>query len=147
MFILGRDDPVYAGLPDSVRSSSWGYAWYIRIPDLAAFLRHVGPALEKHLLGTPAEGYSGTLTLDFFRGGLRLTFEKGRITEVATLTHSEVEPSDACFPDLTFLELLGGRRTYAQIKESDPDCRASDRAQVLLAALFPPFTGNLWHSD
>ena len=147
VFILGRDDPVYAGLPDSVRSSSWGYAWYIRIPDLALFLRHVRPALENHLLGTPAEGYSGTLTLDLFRGGLRLVFAEGRITEVAALTHSEVEPSDACFPDLTFLELLGGRRSYAQIKESDPDCRASDKAQVLLAALFPPFTGNLWHSD
>ncbi len=147
VFILGRDDPVYAGLPDSVRSSSWGYAWYIRIPDLAAFLRHVRPALERHLLGTPAEGYSGTLTLDFFRGGLRLAFAEGRIIDVVILTHSEVEPSDACFADLTFLELLGGRRSYGQIKESDPDCRASDRAQVLLAALFPSFTGNLWHSD
>ncbi len=146
-FTLGRENPVYAGLSDALKSHSWGYAWYIRIPNLAAFLRHVRPALESHLRGTPAEGYTGTLTLDFFRGGLRLAFEEGRIVDVATLSHSEVDPSDAAFPDLTFLELLGGRRTYAQIKESDPDCRASDRAQALLAALFPPFTGNLWHSD
>ena len=77
VFFLGRDDPVYAGLPRSFESSQWGYAWYIRVPDLAAFLLHVRPALEQHMLGTPAEGYTGALTLDFFRGGLRFTFAGG----------------------------------------------------------------------
>jgi len=147
VFMLGRDDPLYAGLPDSRRSSSWGYAWYIRVPDLAAFLRHVRPALEEHLLGTPAEGYTGILTLDFFRSGLRLGFERGQITEVKNLGHAEVESSDASFPDLTFLQLLGGHRSYDQLKEGYPDCSATPMAKALLAALFPPFTGNLWHSD
>ncbi len=147
VLFLGRDDPLYAGLPASKRSSMWGYAWYIRIPDLAAFLRHVSPALEKHLLGTPAEGYTGTLTLSFYRSGLRLEFERGKITESRNLDHKEMDSSDASFPDLTFLQLLGGRRTYDQLKESHPDCSATPTAQALLAALFPPFTGNLWHSD
>lgn len=147
VFMLGRDDPLYAGLPDSRQSSSWGYAWYIRVPDLAAFLRHVRPTLEKHLLGTPAEGYTGALTLDFYRSGLRLKLEQGRIAEVKNLGHAEVGSSDASFPDLTFLQLLGGRRTYDQLKESYPDCSATPTAQALLAALFVPFTGNLWHSD
>ena len=147
VFMLGRDNPAYAMLPNLVTSSLQGYAWYLRVPDLAAFLRHVRPALEMHLLGTPAEGYTGTLTLDFFRSGLRLSFDQGRIIEVATLGPKDVESSDASFPDLTFLQLLGGRRTYAQLRESYPDCSATPTAQALLTALFPPFSGNLWHSD
>ncbi len=147
VFMLGRENPAYAMLPNLVTSSLQGYAWYLRVPDLAAFLRHVRPALEMHLLGTPAEGYTGTLTLDFFRSGLRLSFDQGRIIEVATLGPKDVESSDASFPDLTFLQLLGGRRTYAQLRESYPDCSATPTAQALLAALFPPFSGNLWHSD
>ncbi len=147
VFFLGRDDPLYAGLPNSKRSSMWGYAWYIRIPVLAAFLRHVSPALEKHLLGTPAESYTGTLTLGFFQSGLRLEFERGRITKINNLGQKDLESRDASFPDLTFLQLLGGRRTIDQIQESYPDCSASPTGQALLTALFPPFTGNLWHSD
>lgn len=147
VFMLGRDDPLYAGLQGSGRSSSWGNAWYIRIPDLAAYLRHLRPALEKHLLGTPAEGYTGALTLDFYQSGLRLDFERGKITDIENLNHREIGASDASFPCLTFLQLLGGRRTVDELKESYPDCTATPVAQALLTALFPPFTGNLWHSD
>ncbi len=146
-FMLGRENPVYAGLPSKAATSQSGYAWYLRVPDLAAFLRHVRPALERHLLGTPAEGYTGTLTLDFFRSGLRLEFKQGRIREICALHAKDVTSSDAEFPDLTFLQLLGGRRTCDQLKESYPDCIATPTAQALLTALFPPFTGNLWHSD
>ena len=147
VFMLGRENPAYAMLPNLVTSSLQGYAWYLRVPDLAAFLRHVRPALETHLLGTPAEGYTGALTLSFFHSGLSLAFEQGRITEICTLKPNEIASGDASFPDLTFLQLLGGRRTYAQLKESYPDCSATPTAQALLAALFPLFNGNLWHSD
>ena len=147
VFHLGRDNPAYATFPNLVTSSLQGYAWYLRVPDLAAFLRHVRPALEIHLLGTPTEGYTGTLTLDFFRSGLRLEFNRGQVSAVTALNQTEVSSSDASFPDLTFLQLLGGRRTYAQLKESYPDCSATPTAQALFAALFPAFTGNLWHSD
>ena len=147
VFMLGREDPAYAMLPNLATSSLQGYAWYLRVPDLAIFLRHVRSALEKHLLGTPAEGYTGTLTLNSLGSGLRLDFDRGKITEIGSLTTQDIESGDASFPDLTFLQLLGGRRTYAQLKESFPDCGATPTAQALLDALFPPFTGNLWHSD
>lgn len=146
-FMLGRENPIYAGLPSSATPSESGYAWYLRVPDLAAFLRHVRPALEKHLLGTPAESYTGALTLDFFRSGLRLNFDRGKITEVKNLGAKDLEKSDAEFPDLTFLQLIGGHRTCAQLKESYPDCTTTPKAEALLTALFPPFMGNLWHSD
>lgn len=147
VFMLGRENPLYTGLASSAVSSLSGYAWYLRVPDLAAFLRHVRPALESNLVGTPAEGYTGALTLDFFRSGLRLDFEQGRITAICSLDSKDIENSDASFPDLTILQLLGGHRTCDQLKESYPDCSATPTAQALLTALFPPFTGNLWHSD
>ena len=147
VFMLGRENPIYAGLPSPATTTLSGYAWYLRVPDLVAFLSHVRPALEKHLLRTPAEGYSGAVTLDFFRDGLRLDFAQGKITEVCSIDSKDIKTSDAEFPDLTFLQLLGGRRTVDQLQESYPDCIASPTAQALLTALFPPFTDNLWHSD
>ena len=149
VFMLGRENPAYAMLPNLVTSSLQGYAWYLRVPDLAAFLRHVRPALESHILGTPAEGYTGTLTLDFFHSGLttRIRIEDGSRQSLHSKAKRKISSSDASFPDLTFLQLLGGRRTYAQLRESYPDCSATPTAQALLAALFPPFSGNLWHSD
>ena len=55
-FMLGREHPVYKVFPKSVVRKAPPYAWYIRVPDLIAFLRHIQPALEKHLIGTVAEG-------------------------------------------------------------------------------------------
>ena len=147
VFLLGRENPLYAGLPQAGVTALAGYAWYLRVPDLAAFLRRVRPALEKDLVGTPATGYTGALTLNFYRGGLRLDFDQGRIAEISSLGPAESASADAAFPDLTILQLLGGRRTVDQLKDSYPDCTATPVAQALLTALFPPFTGNLWHSD
>ena len=70
--MLGREHPVYKVFPKSVVRKAPPYAWYIRVPDLIAFLRHIQPALEKHLIGTVAEGYSGELKLNFYRSGVHL---------------------------------------------------------------------------
>jgi len=146
-FLLGREHPLYAALPPTLTYTSKGYAWYIRIPDLLAFLRHLRPALEKNLEGTPAESYSGSLTLSFYRSGLAFQFEQGRITALLPWQPGEPGAGDACFPELTFLQVLCGRRTYAELAEVFPDCRATFTAETLLNALFPQFTGNLWHVE
>ena len=46
-FMLGREHPVYSVLSKSVVRKGPPYAWYIRIPNLIAFLQHIQPALEK----------------------------------------------------------------------------------------------------
>ncbi len=146
-FLLGREHPLYPALPPSLTYASKGYAWYIRIPDLLAFLRHIRPALEQNLLGTAGEGYSGSLTLSFYRSGMEFRFAHGRITEILPWEPGQPGSGDACFPEQTFLQVLCGRRTYAQLAEAFPDCRATATAEVLLGCLFPPFTGQLWHVD
>ena len=46
-FMLGREHPVYQALPKAVVRKESPYAWYIRVPDLIAFLRHIPTRTRK----------------------------------------------------------------------------------------------------
>lgn len=141
---LGRDHPIYPLLPkNSVAKYSYDN-WYIRIPDLVAFLRQIRPALEANLIGTVAEGYSGELTLSFYRNAIKLMFERGQITDISWI-HKVYVWGDANFPDLTFWQLVCGRRRFKELAEIYPDeCCETTEAAVLLDYLFPKFTGIVW---
>ena len=145
-FMLGREHPIYQALPKDLVRQEPPYAWYIRVPDLIAFLRHIRPALEKHLIGTVAEGYTGTLKLNFYRTGIHLKFERGRLTEIADWNPKDVEDGDAAFPDLTFLQLLCGRCRTEELTTNFVDCWTNGSSPaVLLDCLFPTFAGEVWH--
>ena len=145
-FMLGREHPVYKVFPKSVVRKAPPYAWYIRVPDLIAFLRHIQPALEKHLIGTVAEGYSGELKLSFYRSGVHFTFDRGRVTKLTDWIPGDVEDGDAAFPDLTFLQLLCGRCRTEELTSNFVDCWTNGSSPaVLLDCLFPPFTSEMWH--
>lgn len=144
-FILGREHPVYQVLPKSVVRKQPPYAWYIRVPDLVAFLRHIQPALEKHLIGTVAAGYTGELKLNFYRSGIHLKFHQGSLKEIVDWTPEDIEAGDAQFPELTFLQLLCGRCRTAELAANFVDCWTNDTAAVLLDCLFPKFTSEVWH--
>lgn len=145
--MLGREHPSYQALPKYVVREGTPYAWYIRVPDLIAFLRHIHPALEKHLIGTVAEGYTGKLKLNFYRSGVHLKFQRGRMTHISNWHADSVEDGDAAFPDLTFLQLLCGRCRTDELAARFVDCWASDTASVLLDCLFPAFTGEIWRVE
>ena len=145
-FMLGREHPIYQVLSKAVVRKVPPYAWYIRVPDLIAFLRHIQPALEKHLIGTVAEGYTGQFKLNFYQSGIHLTFERGSITDIADWTPKDVEDGDAAFPDLTFLQLLCGRCRTEELTSNFVDCWTNGTAStVLLDCLFPTFAGEIWH--
>ena len=113
------------------------YAWYLRVADLAAFLRRIGPALERHLANSILVGHTGELRLDFYTGGLRLAFEEGRLAEAENLPPG-VEKPQAGFPPGTFLALLFGYRSLDDLRRAYPDVWTEGEAQMLLEALFPP---------
>jgi len=50
------------------------------------------------------------------------------------VTHREV---DACYPGLTFLQVLFGYRSHDELHACFPDCYAEEPAHVLINALFP----------
>ncbi|WP_376797572.1 GNAT family N-acetyltransferase [Thermogemmatispora sp.] len=125
------------GEPLAVRSSR-RYAWYVRVSDLAAFLRRVAPALERRLAHSPLAGYSGLLRLHFYGRELQLHFQTGRLERVQQVERAfEAEEADAAFPPLVFLQLLFGYRSLEELSYAFPDVDVKPTAEMLLQTLFP----------
>jgi hypothetical protein len=84
-------------------------------------------------------GHSGELKLSFYRDGLRLVFEQGRLTEVAPwpVPESNQQWDGAEFPPLVFLQLIFGYRSLEELRHAFPDCYADEEPALLLNALFP----------
>ncbi len=114
------------------------YAWYLRVADLPRFLRRIAPALEQRLAASAEAGYSGELTLDFYRGGLRLVFDRGTLTTIEDWRRPVWGEGNAGFPPLVFLQLLFGYRSLDDLRRAFTDVWAKGDATAVLDALFPP---------
>jgi hypothetical protein len=137
-FRLGEDHPAYHVNPRSLPQFYPAYAYYMRVPDLPGFLRLIAPALEGRLARSYAVGYSGELKLNFYTGGVILTFEDGKLKAVEPWDRPDLEKASAHFPDLTFLQLLFGYRSYDELIPAYADLYPiNDEALVLLRILFP----------
>jgi predicted acetyltransferase len=139
-FYLGSAHPVYEVLGEAVAPFyEQPYAWYVRVPNMLAFLRHIAPALERRLANSAAAAYTGDLTLDFYRGGLHLVFDKGHITQIEPWRAPAYKNNaDAACPGLVFLQLLFGYHSLDELRYAFPDVRVEkSEAEVLLRALFP----------
>jgi hypothetical protein len=139
-FWLGSAHPFYEALGEGLAPFyEPPYAWYVRVPDVSAFLRHITPALERRLAHSTAAAYTGELLLDFYRGGLRLVFDRGRIRQIESWRAPAYKnPADASCPALVFLQLLFGYRSLAELRTAFPDVRVEKtEAEVVLNALFP----------
>lgn len=146
VYYLGTDHPIYEVLDDLLPRRFPPYAWYVRIPDVAGFIRHIAPALEARLARSVLPGHTGDLKLSFYRSGLRLAFENGTLTTVEPWMPEpgEGKGGDAAFPELTFFQLLLGYRTL-EAMEAIPDCwHEGDGPRALLRALFPRRVSDLW---
>jgi hypothetical protein len=137
-FWLGAEHPAYKVTGNQLPRVIEPYAWYLRVPDLDGFLRHVTPALESRLADSLVAGHTGELKLNFYRRGLHLTIEEGRLVNVESWQPDRPNAGDAGFPDLTFLQLLFGYRSVEELDHTFADCwTGSVAARVLLEALFP----------
>jgi hypothetical protein len=142
---LGEAHPAYQVIAHRQPSYRRPYAWYLRVPDLAAFISTVAPALEKRLAKSVCCGFHGELKISFYRSGLLLGFDHGKLGTIKGLSANELEKSNAAFTGLTFLQLLFGYRSLDEIRYTYPDCSADDdRAAPLLNALFPRMPSDLW---
>ncbi len=136
---FGEDHPAYHVLPEHMPRHRPTYAWYIRVADIPAFIRHVTPVLEKRLEESACANHSGEVRLTFYRDGVRLVFEEGRLETVeAWKPAPQGHTGEAAFPGLTFLQLLFGYRSLAELKYAFADCWTnSDATQAMLDSLFP----------
>jgi hypothetical protein len=113
------------------------YAWYVRVPDLPRFMELIRPVLERRLVGSGANRYTGELKIGFFDlTGLVITFEDGTITGVETRPFAQNE-EDVAFPYFTFLNVLFGHLTMREMEATLPEIFANRKARVLIDALFP----------
>ncbi|HSL30455.1 MAG TPA: hypothetical protein VK900_14745, partial [Anaerolineales bacterium] len=137
-FSLGASHPAYDALGNRLPTIRDPYAWYLRMPDLRGFLEHIKPVLEKRLAESLAANHSGEMLISLYRTGLRLVIERGTLTAIESWKPSPKQEGDAAFPDLTFLQLLFGYRSYAELEYALADCWCfSEDVRVLLNILFP----------
>lgn len=138
-FAVGEQHPVYDAIKERLPNVRGSYAWYVRVPDLLGFLEHIKPVLEKRLADSIVKGYSREMKISFYRTGLRIVVERGKITTIKPWKPNL--PSDEgniAFPNLTFLQLVFGYRSYEELHYAFPDCWCEDDdVRVLLTALFP----------
>lgn len=134
---LGEDHPAYAAAAHYLPNIRPCYAWYIRIPDLPDFIRLVAPALERRLAASAWVGWSGELLISFYRDGLKIKFDRGRLESVESYRPVHEVEDTAAFPDLTFLEMLFGRRSFAELRYARPDCWGRNDLYDLFDTLFP----------
>lgn len=135
---LGQGHPVYEALGSQLEGQRPPYAWYIRVPDLPAFLRHITPALEKRLAGSVLAGHSGTTRVNLYQQQFTLVFANGRLKEVGTYQPKVVEDGDVHFPGSTILQLIFGHASLEALNAVHPDCFTRDtETAVLLNILFP----------
>lgn len=144
-FGLGTEHPVYQAAGACLPHERAPYAWYVRVPDLPAFLRRVAPALERRLAASCAAGHTGEVKVSFYRAGLRLQLEQGRLTVAPWRPVPKLDEGQAAFPEHTFLHLLFGHRRLDELKHLYRDCwTTGDEPRVLLEALFPQQASDLW---
>jgi predicted N-acetyltransferase YhbS len=155
-WFLGPGHPLERVFPSQVPSRPT--AWYLRVPDLAGFVRAVIPLLDRRLDESTVAGHTGELRLSFYKNGLRLVLERGRVARVDAwppttkpigqewgMPSADDRRASAMFPDLTFLQLLFGFRALEQLEAAFPDCIVrTGEARALLTALFPPQLSDVW---
>jgi hypothetical protein len=144
-FWLGESHPVYEVAATKLPRVRKPYSYYMRVPDLPAFLKAIKPVLERRLEESAFAYHSGELKLSFYTEGLRFLFEKGFIQTIEALPFEDLEPYSASFPPLVFLHLVFGHHTMADLKDTFTDCLTQDdETQHLLDALFPKKPSEIW---
>lgn len=141
----GAEHPAYRVFGHCLPEVVQPYAFYLRVSDLPGFLHTITPALEQRLAGSLLSGTSRDLKITFYRDGLHLVLEKGRLVCCEPYHPMPVgHAGDAAFPGLTFLQILFGYRSFQELHYAFPDCWAAPETAVLLDVLFPRQASDLW---
>jgi hypothetical protein len=100
--------------------------------------------LDRRLGASVMAGYSGDLRFTFYRDGLRMLFEAGRLRSVESWRedHAWGPRAQAGFPPLVFLKLLFGYQGIPELRRVFPDVYVNAEVRTLVEALFPPL--NSW---
>ena len=151
--LLGTEHPMYDATNWPTRTPR-PHAWYIRVPDVVAFIRRVAPAFDRRLQDSPFADHSGAIKVSLGDVGMRITLAAGRVASAEPWGPTRANrwanqrQYDAIFPGLVFLQLLFGFRSTTDLEYAFPDCRAGvDETRALLDSLFPKGPSNTWAAE
>ena len=143
-FLLGAQHPVNEALGTKLPSYDRPYAWYLRVPDLTGFIRHIASALEKRLAASIAAGHTGKIRINRYSHILTLNFEHGRLISVEEETRKASDYGDLGLPELTILQMVFGRSSFSELHDFFPDVYYDNEAAVILMdILFPKKHSNV----
>ncbi len=120
------------------------YAWYVRVPDVAGFVRKIAPVLERRIASSVHCGYSGEVVVRSDRDGFKMTFADGLLSSVEALGMSNVSRPSVRFPSRSFLPILFGMRSVDETLAAHTDALISSKSdRHLLKTLFPKRSSDL----
>ncbi|MBN2048334.1 MAG: GNAT family N-acetyltransferase [Anaerolineaceae bacterium] len=146
-FNFGEDHPAYRVSERWLTEVNPPYAWYLRVPDWGAFLRHIQPELERRLADSELAGHTGDLTISNYHNGVKIRFNCGKIESIEAWKPDDYasDQADAQLPQQTFLHLLFGHRAIEEIRHLYADCSINAAAKPLMRILFPRLVSeDLW---
>ena len=135
-FMLPLNHPVYSLSGSFLPEEQKEYAWYVRVDNLSHFLQKITPVLNERLEHSAFRGYSAEISMNFYKSGLKLNLNKGRVTEIQEWEQPG-EDASASFPPETFLHVLFGHRSIDELQFIYPDCIVKADVKDLLKVLFP----------
>ncbi len=140
---LGSQHPAYCAINPNLATALRPYAYYMRVADVCGFLKLIRPVLEQRLAASACAGHSGEYKIGFYRHGLRLVLDKGKISQIEPV-RLYWDQYQAHFPDLTFLQLLFQYRSLEELRSQYTDLTAAWELHALLDVLFPKASSNVW---
>ena len=114
----------------------WSYAWQIKLPNPARFLRHIAPVLEERVAESSYAGHNQPFIINLYRQAYELQFGEGRIIAVNELGFYE-GTNDIRIPPAQFVPLVLGYKTREELQAFYPDVSTSGQSQYLVDVLFP----------
>ncbi|MFT5196291.1 MAG: putative N-acetyltransferase YhbS [Cellvibrionaceae bacterium] len=142
IFYLGQDHAVYRALGRQLGDQAKSYAWYIRIPDIPAFLRHIRPVLERRLANSVMVGHSGVHRVSLYKEHFSINFKDGKITNIGSYNKKQPQEGDTIFTRPEFIQLICGHKSFEEINHIHIDCGGNNEAWVLMDILFPKMHSN-----
>ena len=142
-FNCGREHPAYTALGRQLGEPSTPYAWYVRIPNVPAFLNHIQPVLERRLGNSVLINHTGTFKINLYEEQFLFEIKAGRITNINSYEPKSFRDGDLFFTRPEFIQLVCGHKSFDEINNIHVDCHCRNHeAKVLVDILFPKIPSN-----
>lgn len=131
-FSTGKDHPLFRMYGEPLGAPKTPCAWYVRVADVPKLLTHLSSLFEQRLGGSEFDGWTGDVKISFYREGVNMSFESGKLKSVESTGMMQRGEASAHYPDLTFLQALFGKRSFTELEAMYNDCFSNGRAMGTL---------------